>query len=274
MDGFRRTVMGGGGATIGLLTAGDGPGLLLVHGGMGRIERWASIWDQLTPHWRVTAMDRRGRASSGDDALPYRITAEYADIGAVAELLAAEQGGPVDVFAHSYGATCTLGAAAESAPLRRMVLYEPPGPETVSSQWLQRVTAYIAAGQPGRAMSSFLTEIIGLSAGQVNQLRDTPGAGDVLSIVAATMPREAQALTAVNLPELARRTQCPTLLVTGTASPPWAISITELLAATLVDAETAELPGHGHEGIDTAPDLVVSTIRRFLQPAARAPKGR
>jgi pimeloyl-ACP methyl ester carboxylesterase len=272
MEGARSSVIGADGVRIGLLTAGSGPALLLVHGGMGSIESWAGVWDKLTSHRRVTAMDRRGRASSGDDASPYRITAEYADIGAVAELLAAEQGSPVDVFAHSYGATCTLGAAADSAPLCRMVLYEPPGPETVSAQWLQRITAHIAAGQPGPAMASFLTEIIGLSADQVNELRNSPGTGDVLSIVAATMPREAEALAAVNLAELARRTQCPTLLVTGTASPPWAISITALLAAALLDAEKAELPGHGHEAIDTAPDLVVSTIRRFLQPAARAPK--
>ena len=111
MDGRRHSVTAPDGVSIGLLTAGTGPALLLVHGGMGRIERWAPMWEPLTERWRVTAMDRRGRGSTGD-AEPYAISKEYDDIAAVAASLAAEEGGPVDVFAHSYGATCTLGAAA------------------------------------------------------------------------------------------------------------------------------------------------------------------
>ena len=126
MDGRRHSVSGADGVRIGLLTAGTGPALLLVHGGMGRLERWAPMWAPLTERWRVTAMDRRGRGSSGD-AEPYALSKEYEDVAAVAASLAASEGGPVDVFAHSYGATCTLGAAAQGAPFRRIALYEPPG---------------------------------------------------------------------------------------------------------------------------------------------------
>ena len=55
-------------------------------------------------------------------------------MAAVAELLADEQGGPVDVVGHSYGATCVLGAAARGARFRRVALYEPPGPQTAGDQ--------------------------------------------------------------------------------------------------------------------------------------------
>lgn len=264
MDGVRRAVTTADGVRIGMLTAGQGPGLLLVHGGMGRLERWAPIWDLLTPRWRITAIDRRGRGSSSDAAGPYRITDEYDDIHAVAQMLATEQGGPIDVFAHSYGATCALGAAAGGAPLHRMVLYEPAGPETVSPQWIQRVSGYIADGQTGRAMGSFLTEIIGLTAGQVDQLRRTHGATDVLDIVAATMPREARALAAVDLPGLAEQVSRPTLLVSGATSPSWAEVITGQLATTLAHADTAVLTGNGHEAIDTAPQLVTATVGQYL----------
>jgi pimeloyl-ACP methyl ester carboxylesterase len=248
-----------------MLTGGSGPALLLVHGGMGQLERWSPIWGPLTREWTVTAIDRRGRGSSTDGTSPYGITAEYDDITAVARLLAAEHGGPVDVFAHSYGATCTLGAAAGDAPFRRIVLYEPPGPETVPLQWVQRITAYIADGRPGRAMASFLTEIIGLTDAQVEQLRNSPGTGDVLDIVTATMPREAHALTSVDLASLAEHITCPTLLITGSSSPPWAQAITGQLAAKLPQADLVTLPGHGHEAIDAAPRLIESTLRRFLQ---------
>jgi pimeloyl-ACP methyl ester carboxylesterase len=80
---------------------------LLVHGGMGQIESWQSLWGTLAGQWRVTAMDRRGRGTSGDIE-PYDISREFQDVAAVAASL----GGPVDVFGHSFGATCALGAAA------------------------------------------------------------------------------------------------------------------------------------------------------------------
>jgi pimeloyl-ACP methyl ester carboxylesterase len=104
-------VAGADGVRIGLLTAGSGPAVLLVHGGMGSIDSWASVWETLAARFRVTAMDRRGRGTSAD-ADDYSLDREYADVAAVADLLADEQGGPVDVIGHSFGATCVLGAAA------------------------------------------------------------------------------------------------------------------------------------------------------------------
>ena len=119
MDGYRHSVISADGTRIGLLTAGQGPALLLVHGGMGCIESWQPFWGTLTSRWRVTAMDRRGRGTSGDTA-PYDLSCEYQDVAAVAASLAED--GPVDVFGHSMGATCALGAAAGRAPVRRLAL--------------------------------------------------------------------------------------------------------------------------------------------------------
>jgi pimeloyl-ACP methyl ester carboxylesterase len=66
VEGTGRSVIGSNGVNIGLLTAGTGPTLLLVHGGMGQIERWEPASDLLTSRWRATALDRRGRGTSGD----------------------------------------------------------------------------------------------------------------------------------------------------------------------------------------------------------------
>lgn len=109
MEGTRHSVTSADGVRIGLLTAGSGPALLLVHGGMGTISSWQRVWGALAAHRRVTAMDRRGRGSSGD-ADTYELSSEYADVAAVAAALASDQGGPVDVIGHSIGATCVLGA--------------------------------------------------------------------------------------------------------------------------------------------------------------------
>ena len=263
MEGIARTVLGADGVRIGLLTAGSGPAVLLVHGGMGSIDSWRPIVGRLTGRFRVTAMDRRGRGTSGD-ADGYALDREYADVAAVAEALAGDQGGPVDVVGHSYGATCALGAAARGAPFRRIVLYEPPGPETAADRWPERLSAMVAEGQVGRAVFTFLTEIIGLSRAEVEALRDAPGGRDVLPVAAATLPREARALAEVDLAAEAAGVRQPVLLLLGAASPNWAGEITRQLAAALPAATVTELPGVGHRGLDTAPDLVTAAVIGFL----------
>jgi pimeloyl-ACP methyl ester carboxylesterase len=145
VEGHRHSVTSADGIKIGLLTAGAGPPLLLVHGGMAQIERWQPLWDTLAGRWRVTAMDRRGRGTSGDTP-PYDLRRELEDVAAAAASLAGDR--PVDVFGHSFGALCALGAAAAGAPVRRLALYEPPGPQAAPREWRDRMNAMIAGGRP------------------------------------------------------------------------------------------------------------------------------
>jgi len=266
VDGHRHAVTSADGTEIGLLTAGDGPPLLLVHGGMGCIESWAPLWEPLTSRWQVTAMDRRGRGTSGDapsgNTEPYDLSREFEDVAAVATSLA--DGGPVDVFGHSYGAVCALGATASGAPVRRLALYEPPGPPTVPAPWRERMLPMIAAAQPGRAMMSFLTEIIGLSAGEIAALRDAPRGYDPMPIVSATMPRESEALGIVDLKALAAGVEVPVLLILGSASPAWARDLTAEVAAALTHETLAVLDGQGHDAINQAPLLVIDQLTGFF----------
>ena len=256
------------GTPIGILTAGAGPDLLLVHGGLSGMSRWAPLWAELTPRFRVTALDRRGRGRSGD-AAGYAVDREYEDVAAVVEHLAARGGGPVDALGHSFGGVCLLGAAGRGASLRRLALYEPPGPATVAGGWPEKVRDLIAAGQPGPAIGSFLTEIIGLTREQVEALRQAPqGADDVLAIASRTPPREAEALAALDLPALAGAVGQPVLLLRGTASAPGAAEVVGVLERHLADTRTVALPGQGHEGVDTAAAAVAGHLASFLLDAA------
>lgn len=160
MEGVRHVVRGSDDVEIGLLSAGSGSPLLLVHGGAGQTEAWQPVWDRLAARWRVTAMDRRGRGSSGDGQ-GYAIDDEFGDVAAVAAALSDEAGRPIDVFAHSYGATCTIGAGSRAAPFRRMVLYEPPARETVSPEFVDRLGELVDEGRAGRSMVSFLMDSSG-----------------------------------------------------------------------------------------------------------------
>ena len=85
----------------------------------------------------------------------------------------------------------------------------------------------------------------------------------MLPIAAATLPREARALAAADMAAEARA-PAAALLLLGVASPPWAGEITRQLAAALPAATVTELPGVGHLGLDTAPDLVTAAVIGFL----------
>ena len=63
MDGYRHSVTSADGTRIGLLTAGEGPPLLLVHGGMGCIESWHDITGGLAavlPQSTLAVLDGQG----------------------------------------------------------------------------------------------------------------------------------------------------------------------------------------------------------------------
>jgi pimeloyl-ACP methyl ester carboxylesterase len=252
------------GTAIGLLTAGSGPPLLLVHGGLSGMRRWAPLWAHLVPRFRVTALDRRGRGASGDGP-EYAFAREVEDVRAVAERLAGEAGGPVDVFGHSLGGDVVLAAAGAGAPVRRLALYEPPGPVTVDGGWLRKVRGHLAAGRPGPAVVDFLVEVIGLTPQQVAELREqAPDVEDVLGTASRTLVREAEAIAALDLPALAAAVAHPVLLMHGTQSPPWARAVVDELARSLPDAEVVVLSGAGHEGVDTAADVLAAHLVRFF----------
>jgi pimeloyl-ACP methyl ester carboxylesterase len=262
VDGVREVVRSADGTPIGLMTAGSGPPLLLVHGGLSGRSRFAPLWAHLAPHFRVTAMDRRGRGSSGD-AAAYAFEREFEDVHAVASRLAAN--GSIDVFAHSIGGVVALGAAGLGAPLRRIALYEPPGPPTVPADWLDRLRTLIAADRPGPAIESFLTEVIGLTPEQVAAQREAPpGPEDVLAVASRTLVREGEALADVDLAALAAPVEQPVLLLHGSASPPWAAAVVRQLAAALRQVQVVELADAGHEGVDTAAQTVAEHLARFL----------
>lgn len=263
MEGTPGSVRSADGTRIGFITAGEGPPLLIVHGGMCSSARWAPLWPLLVGRFQVTAMDRRGRASS-DDGEGYSLGAEYMDVIAVSEHLSPKLGRPIDAFGHSYGAVCALGAAALGAPLRRLALYEPPGAQTVPADWLERVRSMVDRGEFGAAMLSFLIDVVGLTREQVQLLRDNAGGDNPMPIVQKTMVREAEALTMLRLPSLTAGVVQPVLLLLGSVSPPWAVAVTRSLADALPAATLEVLPGLGHEAVETAPELVASHLVRFL----------
>ncbi|MGZ8749285.1 MAG: alpha/beta fold hydrolase [Pseudonocardia sp.] len=164
------------GTPIAYWRSGRGPALVLVHGSTADHTRWDRVRPLLEPHHTVLAMDRRGRGASGDGG-PYSLGAEAADVVAVVAAATAEQGEPVDVFGHSFGAHCALEAALLTTGIRRLALYEPAIIPVTTPEFTAGLERLLAEGPPrGRAARPV--------PGSARGAGGTPRAADIRSVLA------------------------------------------------------------------------------------------
>ncbi|MEW2520113.1 alpha/beta fold hydrolase [Actinacidiphila alni] len=90
------------------------PGVLLLHGLLGRASHWAPTARRLSPRYRAIALDQRGHGRSGKPEGPYAPDAYAADaIAAIEQLDLA----PVTLIGHSMGALTAWQCAASRPDL-------------------------------------------------------------------------------------------------------------------------------------------------------------
>ena len=71
------------GTRIGFRRLGRGPGVVMVHGSVSTHSDWMAVAKLLADGFTCIAMDRRGRAKSGEGVGAYSLEREYEDIAAV-----------------------------------------------------------------------------------------------------------------------------------------------------------------------------------------------
>jgi pimeloyl-ACP methyl ester carboxylesterase len=255
------------GTPIAVFRSGGGPPLILVHGATADHTTFRVVGPRLATDHEVDAVDRRGRGASGDTP-PYAIEREFEDLAAVAETLAGETGGPVDVFGHSYGGRCALGAALLTDAIRRVISYEgaptPPGTSYHPPGIEDRLRNRLAAGDRDGALSAFLTEVVGMGSADLAAYQVDP-VWPVRAAAAGTILREleAEADPAASLDALARVRQ-PVLQLLGSESLPVFRDATEALDRRLADGQIVVIEGARHAAHHTHPDVVVDAIGDFL----------
>lgn len=89
---------------------GDGPDLLLLHGGADNVETWRELAPRLLPHFRVAAYDARGHGRSPTPAQA-SVAQMVEDVFAVTDKLGLDR--PL-LVGHSMGGINALLAAAEA----------------------------------------------------------------------------------------------------------------------------------------------------------------
>jgi pimeloyl-ACP methyl ester carboxylesterase len=255
------------GTPIAVFRSGDGPPLILVHGASADHTTFRVVGPRLARHFTLHAIDRRGRGASGDTE-PYAISREFEDVAAVAEAVAAETGGPVPVFGHSYGGRTALGAALLTDRISRVVSYEgaptPPGASYHPTGVDAELAAHRAAGDKVAILSTFMTRVVGMDEAELAAYRADP-VWPLRVAAAPTIVREldAELDPAASLATLGAVRQ-PVLQLLGSESLPAFREATYAYDARLADGRVIEIPDARHAAHHTQPDAVVGAVRDFV----------
>lgn len=259
-----RTVRSVDGTTIGFVTLGSGPPLVLVHGAWNWAEHWLGVAEALADHHACFVVERRGRGSSSDGG-DYSFDREIEDIAAVLEAA----GPGASLLGHSSGAIYAL-ETARRFPVARLILYEPPlrwAEQGDPAGLVDRIRAHVDEGRLEEAAMLFFREEGRLPDEALAFLRSQPEWERMVAL-APVCVREWEAILAAKLSvERYRELSVPTLLLAGSENLDHPSMATSQLAATLRDVRTAVLEGHGHMANRTDPALVAEEVRRFTSGA-------
>lgn len=253
------------GTRIAYHSSGSGPPLVLVHGTAASSARWMPVLPAFETHFRVYAVDRRGRGESDhEEASDYALEREAEDIAALIDGI----GQPVYVLGHSFGGICTLEAALLIPRVQKMILYEPPivvnGAAFVQADLLDRLDALLAAGDREGVLTTFVQEVLRMPAHEFEVFRSSP-AWPARLAAAHTLPRELRAQMLYHFDtERFKKLTVPTLLLLGGDSAPLFKAATELVHVTLPNSRIVILPDQKHIAMDTAPELFAHQVLNFL----------
>ncbi len=256
-----RKVISKDGTPIAFDQSGEGPPIILVVGAFNDSSTGAPLAAQLSEHFTVFNYDRRGRGASGD-TVPYAIEREIEDLAALLD----EAGGSSSVFGYSSGAILTLKAAASGLAISRLALYDPPflvddGTPKLAQDISVRLTELMWSGRRGDAVELYQTEMVGIPAEVVAQLRQAPFR-PALENIAHTLVYEAtlmgdMSVLAQQLPSIT----VPTLVISGGNSQARVRSAAQTLADALPNAQHRSLEGQTH---DIVPAVLAPVLEEFF----------
>jgi pimeloyl-ACP methyl ester carboxylesterase len=265
------------GTAIGYREYGNGPGLVLVHGGMKAAQDFSKLAEMLAPDFTVYVVDRRGRGMSGPHGDNFGVHREVEDLQAVTAATGARF-----VFGLSSGALVTLRAARSTPALERIALYEPPLSVrgSVPLAWLPRFHRELAAGHRAAAA---ITALKGLGTEPVFASLPRFVLTPVLSVAMRASGRGTDEVSIADLvpthrfdmhivreladtaPDYAT-VRARVLLLDGSKAPAYFRVALDELAAVLPHPQRATLPGLTHTGPedDGHPPVVAQVLRDFF----------
>lgn len=259
------------GTTIGFSRMGEGPPVVLVHGGLGSQASWRGVAECLADRYETYLVDRRGRGSSDAGTAPHCMEREVEDVQAILEVA----GSGAIVVGHSFGGALVLEAARLAAPgeVDNVVVYEPAiavGPHFTKAG-VERLEALVRRGDMDGVLVDGLHQMVaagGISIAELDAAlagRDSAKWKEMASL-AWTFSREIRAAAEANWqPARFGVLQVPTLVITGELSEPLHHRNCEGLTSALPNAQLTRLSGQGHLAHVADPGALGRAIGDFLQ---------
>jgi pimeloyl-ACP methyl ester carboxylesterase len=257
---------------------GDGPALVLVHGGIGDGEiAWDAVVPHLTDRFTCHLPSTRGRSLSGDnpDHSPPRLED---DVAAYVDSI----GEPVLLAGWSGSGAWVLGAAARGDAVAAVAVYEPTlisvmGEDDLAQTFhtMEQVGMSAADGGLVDAVHAFARWIC--TDDEVAALEQTDfferWAGQVpamLRFIQADASYEGPRSTD---PEALGRITVPVLLLRGrqTRLGSFFTGSARFITQHVADAKTWELPGVGHFAPVLAPESVAGELITFFESVRHRP---
>lgn len=268
--------------TIGYQQMGDGPGLILVHGGMQASQHLMKLAASLSDEFTVYVPDRRGRGLSGPYGDNYNIQKAVDDVQALLKKTGAHY-----VFGLSAGAIISLQSALLLTDIHKLAVYEPPLPINGSSSadwaWVSRYDQELSQSKLAAAMVtaakgtkdspifSALPRIIIvplMTLALKAEAKEVKGDDVPLQELIPTLHFDARmVLDTENTIENFKDVRADVLLLGGSKSPAYLKLALDRLNAILPHVKRIELKGLGHLAADNGgqPERVAQELRRFFR---------
>jgi len=255
-----QTVTSTDGTSIAFERYGEGPPLILLHGGSSP-EYWKPIVPRFAGDYTVIIPHRRGVGESGDSE-EYSLDRGVEDLRAVID---AVDGTPI-LFGHSFGGLLAV-EAARTVAIEKLIAYEPAvlvGKYREQADLASQMQARIDDGDRRQAMKFYIREV--MHGGDIHDLdgwlADWPPWPDIVALT-ENIARINRTIEQYRLPG-SLDIDVPTLLLTGTEGPPHLRDGIRAVEGALSDSQFVEFEGVGHGGPTEAPDRVTSEVRAFI----------
>jgi pimeloyl-ACP methyl ester carboxylesterase len=243
---------------------GEGPNLILLHGGMCDSRVWRMALEAFSDTFTVVAWDAPGCGQSSDPPEEFRLP-EFADcLGRFIDSLGVQR---PHILGHSWGAALALELYRQRPEMvRSLVLagaYAGWAGSLPSHEVDQRLQFALRAAEkvPGffepTSMSGLFSDVL-----------PTDTAAELITIMsetrAAGIRTMAYSLAEADLRDVLPHIDVPTLLLYGDADQRSPLNVAKELHARIPQAILTVLPGLGHESYLESPETFSAEVLNFL----------